>query len=430
MPPEPLRPYRRDGWLLAVRTGAALAAAIGIGRFVFTPILPLMEADAGLTSAGASILASANYLGYLLGALLGISIPHFGHSRSAMRTSSVVLTVSLLAMTLTHDHLLWSITRAIAGVASAIVFMVVANAILTQLSSARPQLVGWAYGGLGVGITFSGVLVTLVSDVGDWRAAWAASAVLTAVFAAIGWKVGSPGPTLRQPKTPAVAPTMQHRRLPFGLLMTSYVLEGAGYIIAGTFLVAAVAATGPGWLAGSLWIVVGLAVVPSCVLWASMATRFSRPTLLTVALVLQATGLALPAFSDSPLVSLAAATLFGATFMGVVTLSMSIGRSLGVPKAVALLTAGYSIGQVVGPLAVVPLLHNGYHGALLLGAAIVLAAAVASALLVAQLARTPRLEMGGPVTRAFARSSAGNGRITPGSPRSVQGRLPRTSSRD
>ena len=113
-----------------------------------------------------------------------------------------------------------------------------------------------------------------------------------------------------------------------------------------------------------------------------MATRFSRPTLLTVALVLQAIGIALPAFSDGAFASFAAALLFGATFMGVVTLSMSIGRSLGFPRAVALLTASYSTGQVVGPLAVVPLLHNGYHGALLLGAAMVLGAAVASALLI------------------------------------------------
>src|SRR3546814_16415570 len=47
----------------------ALAVAMGIGRFAFTPLLPMMQNDAGLALTQGGWLASANYLGYLIGAL-------------------------------------------------------------------------------------------------------------------------------------------------------------------------------------------------------------------------------------------------------------------------------------------------------------------------------------------------------------------------
>ena len=105
------------------------------------------------------------------------------------------------------------------------------------------------------------------------------------------------------------------------------------------------------------------------------------PTLITGALILQAVGIALPALTGTVPAALAAAVLFGATFIGITTLSLATGRHLRVPRAIAILTAGYGIGQVLGPLAVEPTLHGGYHQALLVGAGLVLAAGVGSALL-------------------------------------------------
>src|ERR1700729_2853753 len=93
----------RSGWSVAIQTGAALAAAMGVGRFVFTPVLPLMEAQAHLTSGGASTLATSNYLGYLVGALLGIALPRLSRARLALRLSGVVLVATLAVMPLTRD---------------------------------------------------------------------------------------------------------------------------------------------------------------------------------------------------------------------------------------------------------------------------------------------------------------------------------------
>ncbi|HEX4290965.1 MAG TPA: YbfB/YjiJ family MFS transporter [Trebonia sp.] len=175
-------------------------------------------------------------------------------------------------------------------------------------------------------------------------------------------------------------PAPRHSRW-FAILCVSYFLEGAGYIVAGTFLVAAISATGPSWLSSSVWIIVGAAAVPSCAAWTWLSRRVSRPTLITGALLLQAVGIALPALTAAVPAAVAAAVLFGATFIGITTLSLATGRHLRVPRAVAILTAGYGIGQVLGPLVVEPTLHGGYHQALLVGAGLVLAAGLGAALL-------------------------------------------------
>jgi MFS family permease len=391
------QPESRSGWLIAAQAGAALAAAMGVGRFVFTPILPLMEAQAGLTREGASLLATGNYLGYLVGAVAGIALPALSRARLALRVSGVVLVVTLLVMPLTRDLAAWVAVRAVAGAASAVVFMVAGNTILTRLTGAKPHLVGWAYGGVGAGIAASGIMVAVVRATGeraDWQAAWWSAAVLTVALLAVGWPVGAgasrdedghrAGAAGRAangaPASPATASGRGHGAW-FGLLTASYFLEGAGYIIAGTFLVAAVSATGPGWLSGSVWTIVGLAAFPSSALWTWLSARVSRPSLITGALVLQAIGIALPALSGGAPAAVASAALFGGTFVGVTTLSLATGRHLGIPRAIAILTAGYGIGQVAGPLVVTPLLGSGYRTALLVGAAIAFAAAVASALL-------------------------------------------------
>ena len=366
---------------MAAQTGAALAGAMGVGRFVFTPVLPLMEAQAHLTSAQASTLATSNYLGYLIGAVLGIMLPALSRARLALRVSGVVLVVTLAAMPVTRDVAAWAALRGLAGVASAVIFMVAGNMILSELASGRPHMTGWAYGGVGAGIALSGALVAVVRSIGDWQAAWWASAALTTLLLAAAWFVGVTGPAAT-PAAPSGAPESapRHARW-FAILAVSYFLEGAGYIVAGTFLVAAISATGPSWLSGSVWIIVGAAAVPSCAAWTWLSRRVSRPTLITGALLLQAVGIALPALTGAVPAALAAAVLFGATFIGITTLSLATGRHLRVPRAVAILTAGYGIGQVLGPLVVEPTLHGGYHQALLVGASLVLAAGLGSALL-------------------------------------------------
>ncbi|MEU6141823.1 YbfB/YjiJ family MFS transporter [Streptomyces sp. NPDC047081] len=351
---------------------------MGVGRFVYTPILPLMHAQAGLSAGAGASLATANYVGYLAGALAGILSPTLVRSRTVLRASLLVLTATLAAMPLTHSTVTWEALRLLAGAASALVFVVAAGSLLHHLRAHPPHLSGWAFGGVGGGIALSGLLVLALRPVGDWRTAWWASAALAALLTAGSWNLRPEDAPTAKVSGSAGKPRT-HRW--FGALFVSYTLEGVGYIVAGTFLVAAIGQGSPGWVGGGAWVLVGLAAVPSSALWARLGRRWSRPGLLLTALVVQAAGIALPALVGGTAAALASAILFGATFLGVSTLALATGAHLRFPRSVALLTAGYSVGQILGPLVVAPLLHHGYHGALLLAALVVLAAAAGAAVL-------------------------------------------------
>jgi hypothetical protein len=346
-------------------TAGALAAGMGVGRFVFTPILPLM----GLSPHLGAALATANYVGYLLGAAAGIALPPLTRSPLLLRLSLVTLVATLALMPVFPYAGAWLTLRLIAGVTSALIFVIAAQSVLAEF---RAHLVGWAFGGIGLGIALSGALVLTLGSTGDWRAAWLGAAALAAAFAALSWSL--------PPGVAGTAGSGAGSRW-FVALVVCYTLEGVGYIIAGTFLVAAIDERAPGTLGASAWVLVGVAALPSAALWAYLGRNRSRPTLLLAVLVAQAIGVALPVFSGSVVAALLSAVLFGGTFLGAVTLALAVGAHLRVARSAAVLTTAYAIGQIAGPLVVTPLLHHGYRTALLAGAIIVACGAVAAAVL-------------------------------------------------
>ncbi|HEY1819152.1 MAG TPA: YbfB/YjiJ family MFS transporter [Trebonia sp.] len=366
-------------WAVVVPGAAMLAVGMGVGRFVYTPILPLMEHQAGLSTSMASNLATANYLGYLVGALVGIFVPAIARSRSAARLSLLVVIVTLALMPVSQDATDWLVLRLVAGAASALLFVIATSAMLARLHRGAQHLVGWGFGGVGVGIALSGVLVLILQSMSTWRAAWWGAAILAAVLGVVAW-------TLRPEPAGERTSLQRHGDVPrthrwFAALLASYTLEGIGYIIAGTFLVAAISQNSPGWLGTGAWVVVGVAAAPASAMWAYLANRRPRPTLILIALIVQVVGIALPSLANGIAPALISAVLFGNTFVAISSLALAIGAHLQFPRSVAILTTGYSVGQILGPLVVKPLLHSGYHDALLVAAAVVAAGAVAAAAL-------------------------------------------------
>lgn len=285
---------------------------------------------------------------------------------------------TLAMMPVTRNAAAWMGLRGLAGVASALIFVVASNITLSWLRHQAQHLVGWVYAGVGVGIACSGLLVLVVRTTGTWSQAWWVSAALLLVLA--GWAWWLPRPASSEGVARG-APGRSGNRPGFAMLLTSYVLEGAGYIIAGTFLVAALQHTGRAWLGHGAWVLVGMAAVQSCAGWAWSSRLVSRPSLLVSALAAQAIGIALPAVAPSVVTAVISAVVFGGTFMGITTLSISTGAHLGFPRSTALLATGYSLGQVLGPLGVEPLLGHGYGNALLAAGGLVAAASVAAAAL-------------------------------------------------
>lgn len=364
---------------------AGFAVAMGLGRFAFTPILPLMTGQAGLSSTAGAHLATANYLGYLVGPVLTLILPRLVSSRILYRCSLVLIVVSLLGMSITTNELIWLSLRFFAGVASALLFVMIASSAAYHCRAAARHVIGWVYGGIGTGIALSGILILALGSGGSWQHAWWVVALASLVLAVPAWLLPLHPAVKRPPTTRHGNQTgvrLRNRIVPgFAPLVVSYFLEGVGYIIAGTFLVSAVSASSPGWVGNSTWILVGLAAAPSSALYGSLSHRISAPTLLASALALQAVGMALPAVLPGALPALVAGACFGATFQGITTLAMTIGSTSGVPNAVSILTIMFSIGQVTGPLLAAPLLTGGYSAALLLGAVIVTCAAVTAVLI-------------------------------------------------
>lgn len=363
---------------LAVAAGAAaFAAAMGVGRFVFTPIIPVMGAEVGLSTAAAGLLASVNYVGYLAGCLLAAA-PVVRRHRGAVLTTGLVLTVlTLAAMPVTTSSAVWSAARLVSGVASAFAFVTAADLVLTRLRRhGRDDLAGWVFGGVGAGIALSGAVTPLAAAVGGWTATWYVAAVLALALAV---------PALRLARLPVdpddegVGAGPPPRVLLLVALGVAYFLEGAGYIITGTFLVDVATDIGPAWVAAGCWTVAGLAGVPSCVVWARVAARRGRGPTLVAALAVQAVGLALPALVASPVAVVVSAVVFGGTFVAIVMLTLPLARTLagrGAGPVVAVFSALYGVGQVVGPVAVTLVGGDDARPALALGGALVVAAAL------------------------------------------------------
>ena len=329
----------------------ALAAAIGIGRFVYTPILPPMVEALQLSKAQAGLIASANFVGYLAGALVAaLSLP--GSRRAWLMGSLAVNALCLGAMGVTTALPLFLLLRLVAGIASAFALIFSSALVLDRLASAgRGGLSAVHFAGVGSGIAVSAALVAiLVRDGAAWSTLWFASAVLAAIAGlAVLWMVP---PELRV--APAAAPTARAKvSADFAALVAAYGLFGFGYIITATFIVDMVrgtAALRP--LEPYIWVLFGLSAAPSVALWTGFGRRWGILKTFAVASIVEAAGVAASALWLHALGVIVAALFVGGTFMGLTALGLIAARETadGDPRGrIALMTASFSFGQILGP---------------------------------------------------------------------------------
>lgn len=345
----------------------ALVVAMGIGRFAYTPILPAMQATFGLSNGMSGALASSNYLGYLLGAILAAAVPSARRQIFLLRASLILVVLTTCLVAFTTEFWAWMALRFLAGVASAGVFVFASGAILDVLASMGEQkLSGWLYSGVGLGIAVSGALILALNKLlpmgygAGWRADWIGMAVLATLLLipCWAWIPRSENEAAGRSAGPESI-TYRARRRVFttylSLLGFAYFLEGAGYIVSGTFLVKIIEELpGLGGFGTSAWILVGLAAIPSTVLWAWAASRAGFVGTLIVSYIVQAIGVILPVVSGMKWAVALSAILFGGTFMGIVALTITYAREV-VPsqqaaRAIGMLTAAFGLGQVVGPI--------------------------------------------------------------------------------
>jgi MFS family permease len=347
---------------LSVGSTAGFAVAMGIGRFVYTPILPVMSVALAMPTSHSSWIAAANYLGYLVGSAVLTRRPEWT-TATVLRAGLVATVVLLAGMPLLHALPWFLVLRLLAGVASAMVFVCLAHGV-PELEE-RGGSAGLAFAGVGSGIALSGVAVGLAASA-SWTLLWLVAAAGAALLTPVAWRVPVP---VAEPRAGRGTLVPGQRRL-----TVSYLLEGVGYIIIGTYLVALVAESTGARDATWVWVVAGLAAVPSPMLWAVVSRRVGLGTALVGAYVLQILAAVLPVVVGGATGGYLGAALFGATFMGITQMTMARARELGLGAAAAGLTLVYALGQLVGPV-IVAVLPSGGYGAAFLVAAVILGAA-------------------------------------------------------
>lgn len=322
---------------------------MGIGRFAYTALLPSTQHALGMGDGVAGALASANLAGYLAGVLVARQLASRPARSGALRLGLAATALATLLGALTTALPVWAVLRAAAGVASGLVF-VLASAAALDVSAPAGKL----YGGVGFGIALSGAVAALTPASTAWSTPWLVLGVAAAMLAGPAWRHLAAVP----PSPPRSSRSLgDPASLDFGVgrLATAYFLEGLGYIVSGTFAVAAVRRT-PGleWLAPWTWVLTGLAAAPSALFWSAMGRRLGLRGALVAAHLTQAVGMALPSLSPSAAAALSGAALFGGTFIGITALAMSATLYLAPAspgRMVGTLTAIYGVGQILGPIA-------------------------------------------------------------------------------
>jgi len=361
-PATPLRP------LAIVCAGlVALAVAMGIGRFAFTPILPMMLAERSVDLAGASLLASANYLGYLVGALACTFQPwlwrRLGQSGNvdgpALVRLGLAATVLLTLGMAVHAPPAWPWLRFAAGVASAVVFLYTSGWCLEQLARRQvPAMGALIYVGPGSGIAVSGLAATaLVAVEASATTAWLAFGVLAAVLTAAIWGVfahrAPPPATTTAGGAAAAAPLAAGRGGGMALLAIAYGLAGIGYIITATFLpvIARQALPDSAWL-DLFWPLFGLGVMLGAVLASRLGPAGDLRLRLAGCYVVQAMGVAASLVSPTLAGFAIGSLLLGLPFTAITFFAMQEVRRvrpLHATSFMGLLTAMYGLGQIAGP---------------------------------------------------------------------------------
>ena len=334
---------------------AALALGMGIGRFAYTPLLPALIEEAGLGLRAAGYIASANFAGYLIGALAAIQIP--AHRRRTAYAAAIGLSIlTTFSLAVLVSPWLLALARALSGVASAFV-MVQGSAIVLDILGAhrRPGLFAALYAGVGAGIALTAAIVEIMARAGASGAgAWAALGLVSALLA---W----PALGLRDPGraggaslvAPATGPPASARARALRWLLLAYGGLGFGYVITATFIVVMVRSR-PEWKPYEMlvWCIVGLAAAPSNWFWQRLSERASPWIAMIAAYLLEALGVAAAALGEHLLAVFLGALLLGGTFMAITALGLTTARGLSggaSTQVVGRMTAAFGLGQILGP---------------------------------------------------------------------------------
>ena len=332
----------------------SLILTMGVARFSYTPLLPLMMDETFLTDATGGWLATINYMGYMCGALTAAFISDLKLKDTLYRIGLFVAILSTVGMALAENYILWAVMRFFAGLSSAAGLLMGSGLILNWMirQGHRAEL-GVHFGGVGLGIAVSAAIAMSMSGDFNWAQQWLAFTLVGIVLAIPAWY------WLPKPDISNLTQTGQKlvdnapKKSWMLLLYAAYFCAGVGYVISATFLVTIVDKQTDLQGSGSLvWLLVGLAATPACVFWDRVARKIGELKALFVAYAINIVGIIIPAIDSSLVGVMLSGLLFGATFIGIVSLMLTmVGKFFPTKpaKPMGKLTLSYGVAQIAAP---------------------------------------------------------------------------------
>ena len=360
----------------------SIIIGLGVARFAFTGLIPPMLDDY-LSIKFVGILASLNFAGYLSGSIFSVFIKDINVKVYLYRFGIILAILTTFVLAYSTNNTLWMVSRVLAGFAGAMCLIVGTAIVMQKLTiKNKTKAMGIHFSGIGFSILTTDLIARFVISLGNtWRDSWTVLAVFAIILSFYSVYILSFDKEVKQN---AVKTKFDFSIFtPFVIiLIMAYFAEGVGFVVQATFLPDIINNL-PGLDGyGSLtWTLVGVAGIPSCIIWMLLAHKFGSSNIIIIALLLQAVGILIPVFSTNIYLNLLSGVLYGGTFIGLVALFMNLGGQLSKGNPVVLmgaLTTSYGVGQVIAPLYSVYFIekYGNYDYSLILTAIIVVGGAI------------------------------------------------------
>ncbi len=328
---------------------------MGIARFAYTPLLPLMMQQAGLSHENGGWLAAINYTGYLTGVVSASLISRATLKLHIYRWGMVLAVLTTVMMGLSSNFYIWAFSRFIAGLSTAAGLMIGSGLILNWLMrNNHKHELGIHFSGIGFGIVVCSIAAIAMKHQLSWDIQWYILTGLACILLipSLAWFP----PVLKDESTHNSQPHMQHappNAKFMRLFLAAYACAGFGYVITATFIVAIVnniptLANQGSWV----FLVIGLVAAPSCVAWDVIARKIGDVNALMLAAFIEVLGIIAPTLGLGLSGALIGALLYGATSIAIVSLTLTMaGRYYPAQpaKMMSKMTICYGVAQIVGP---------------------------------------------------------------------------------
>jgi len=373
---------RNDNIAILIAGIFSIIIGVGVARFAFTGLIPPMIDDY-LTIKFVGILASLNFAGYLAGSIFSVFIKDINVKVYFYRLGVILAILTTFVLAFSKNEMLWMVSRVIAGFAGAMCLVVASAIVMQKLKiQSKTKAMGIHFSGIGFSILTTDLLARYILRLGyTWEEAWNVLCIYAIILAFYTMYILSFDKEVKQAQikqkfdftifTPFVI-----------VLIVAYFAEGVGFVVQATFLPDIINNLEGLEGYGSLtWTLVGVAGIPSCIIWMRLAHKYGSVNIIIIALLLQTIGILIPTFTTNIYLNLFSGVLYGGTFIGLVAMFMNLGGQLSKGNPVVLmgaLTTSYGIGQVIAPLYSVYFIQNykSYDCALYLTAFIVLLGAI------------------------------------------------------